>query len=290
VADALLNPQAFPNAAETAEHGSDARRAERAVAGPILVPGDLAERYQWVLWRYETRDGKPTKVPYQINGRRASSTDSATWVGFQQAKECLSRSNEYDGIGFVFSSMDPYCGLDLDDCMTCTGDIKAWAQPILAAFGDTYMEISPSGKGVKIFARASLSGDGKRVYVDALGKPTPKDKSDGAIEIYDRGRYFTVTGDLLNGAPLQIEDHQADVNALYALIFGASSEKPKANCFTSSMTGNAPVPVPITSRQHFQGISSSTDSGVCPKVSRNFLDGFFLRLRICPASITTSCS
>jgi len=44
------------------------------------------------------------------------------------------------------------------------------------------------------------------------------------------------------------------------------------------MIGNAPVPVPMTSRRHFQGISSSMDSGVCPKASRNFLDGFFLRL------------
>ena len=30
-----------------------------------------------------------------------------------------------------------------------------------------------------------------------------------------------------------------------------------ASLFTSSMTGNAPVPVPITSCRHFQGISSS---------------------------------
>ena len=37
-----------------------------------------------------------------------------------------------------------------------------------------------------------------------------------------------------------------------------------ASRFTSSMTGNAPVPVPITSRLHFQGISSSIDNGVCP--------------------------
>ena len=32
-----------------------------------------------------------------------------------------------------------------------------------------------------------------------------------------------------------------------------------ASRFTSSMTGKAPVPVPITSRWHFQGISSSID-------------------------------
>src|SRR5713101_3616253 len=63
-----------------------------------------------------------------------------------------------------------------------------------------------------------------------------------------------------------------------------------ASCFTSFITGSAPVPVPITSLRHSQGIFSFTDNGVCPKASRNFLDAFFLRLRISPRSITTSCS
>jgi hypothetical protein len=63
-----------------------------------------------------------------------------------------------------------------------------------------------------------------------------------------------------------------------------------ASRFTSFITGSAPVPVPITHRRHFQGISSSTHSGLCPKASRNFLDAFFLRLWTVPRSITTSCS
>jgi hypothetical protein len=41
-----------------------------------------------------------------------------------------------------------------------------------------------------------------------------------------------------------------------------------ASRFTSFMTGNAPVPVPITRRSHPHGIFSSVDSGVCPKASR----------------------
>jgi hypothetical protein len=41
------------------------------------------------------------------------------------------------------------------------------------------------------------------------------------------------------------------------------------------MTGSAPSPVPTTKRRHFHGISSSSESGVCPKASRNFLEAFF---------------
>lgn len=64
-----------------------------------------------------------------------------------------------------------------------------------------------------------------------------------------------------------------------------------ASRFTSSITGSEPYfPEPTTSRRHSQGISSSTESGVCPNSSRNFREGFFLRLRILLWSITTSCS
>jgi hypothetical protein len=44
-----------------------------------------------------------------------------------------------------------------------------------------------------------------------------------------------------------------------------SISRRSASCFTSSMMGKAPVPVPTTSRRHFQGMSSSIESGVCPK-------------------------
>src|SRR5579864_7654740 len=41
---------------------------------------------------------------------------------------------------------------------------------------------------------------------------------------------------------------------------------------------------------HCQGISSSIESGVWPNCSRNFLEDFFLRLRISPRSMMTSCA
>src|SRR3989442_10061696 len=66
-----------------------------------------------------------------------------------------------------------------------------------------------------------------------------------------------------------------------------SAGRRQSSSFTSFITGNAPVPVPTTRRRHFQGIFSSTESGVCPKASRNFLEGFFLRLRTSPRSIIT---
>jgi hypothetical protein len=38
------------------------------------VPEELQQLDQWVMWKKEYRDEKPTKVLYQANRRRAAST------------------------------------------------------------------------------------------------------------------------------------------------------------------------------------------------------------------------
>jgi hypothetical protein len=179
----------------------------------ILVPDDLSERDQWVVWRYEQRNGRATKVPYQANRaraarRRASSTDAATWATFDHAVELWRTApNWYAGPGFVLAQNDPFCGIDLDHALDGEGNVKPWARGIVERFGDTYMEISPSGLGLKIWARGSLPGNLPGVSV-----------GDGQIEIYDHARYFAVTGRAFRGAPLQIEDHAADIHDLYRCL------------------------------------------------------------------------
>jgi primase-polymerase (primpol)-like protein len=145
------------------------------------IPEELAELDQWVCWRYEERDGKPTKVPYTPDtARRASCTDLSTWRTIAGALSCR-RERGYDGIGFVFSDDDPYCGIDLDKCLDPeTGDIAPWAFEILDRVGDdAYTEVSPSGTGIHIIIRASVRGGGMR-----------RDK----VEMYSRARYFAITG------------------------------------------------------------------------------------------------
>src|ERR1019366_3103086 len=126
------------------------------------IPDSLTELDQWVVWRYETRaGGSPTKVPYQADpnsSSMASTTDPSTWAPYPLSQHSLS-SNKYSGAGFVFSASDPFCGIDIDDCLTDEGSPKPWAVPILERFADSYAEISPSGKGVKIWTRAQLPSD-----------------------------------------------------------------------------------------------------------------------------------
>jgi primase-polymerase (primpol)-like protein len=146
------------------------------------IPEELRRRPQWVVWRLEERDGKPTKVPYIAGGvGRASSTDSLTWRTFGEAAQAL-KTGRYNGVGFVFSSGDPYAGIDLDKCRNAeTGEIEEWAAGIVASFGEgTYAEVSQSGTGVHIVV------EGK----------APNTKR-GKVEAYSRERFFAMTGRVL---------------------------------------------------------------------------------------------
>ncbi len=105
------------------------------------VPGALRTRPQWVTWHHE----RGTKVPYNaMNGRRASSTDPATWATFEIA-ERAAKARRHDGVGFVFSEDDPFAGVDLDDCIDDTGTIAAWARDIVDSL-HSYTEISPRAR------------------------------------------------------------------------------------------------------------------------------------------------
>jgi hypothetical protein len=161
--------------------------------------------------------------------REASSTDPTTWGTFDQAVTACKESEGLAGVGFVFSADDPFAGIDLDNCIdTSSGEVKSWARPILAQL-DSYSEISPSGKGVKVFVRAS--------------KSRPRCKTghkDGAIEMYDRDRFFTVTGVRLPDRPADIEERQTAIDAVYASVFG-EGQAPQLPLVNLSNNGQAPL-------------------------------------------------
>ena len=148
------------------------------------VPAELKALHQWVVWREKTRDGKPTKIPYQVNRDTAQSNQADTWTDYQTVCDHRDR---FSGIGFVFSEDDPHCGVDLDNCLDAQDKMKDWAKPIVDRLkGVGYGERSPSGKGIKFWTRATLPPEAKHKAYIVEGAD--------AIEAYDRLRYFTVTG------------------------------------------------------------------------------------------------
>jgi putative DNA primase/helicase len=138
------------------------------------IPEELRARPQWVVWK--AVGDRPDKVPYSARtARRASSTDLLTWSTFQEALEAY-ENGDYAGLGFVFSSADPYTGIDLDDCVDADGEIAGWALEIVRYF-DSYTELSATGTGLHVIVRGEIPNRRK-----------------GDVEVYSSKRYFTVTG------------------------------------------------------------------------------------------------
>jgi P4 family phage/plasmid primase-like protien len=155
------------------------------------IPMDLKQTPRWVLWKFtevgEEGNKRWSKLPVQSNGLSASSTNQSTWADFLTVQAAYQKNPQlYCGVGFVFCDEDNFVGVDLDDCFdSATQRFTNPAMQQLAESIDGYMEVSPSGTGVKIFTRADL----KAAHVDhSIG-----------LEVYPQGRYFTVTGHHLSG-------------------------------------------------------------------------------------------
>jgi putative DNA primase/helicase len=165
-----------------------------------MIPDELKPRKQWVCWRYETREGKKTKVPYQSNRKPASSTDPATWTTFDD----VTKAQGFDGIGFVVTF--PYTGIDIDHCRNPqTGELSEYAKSVIATL-NSYSEVTPSNAGIRVWVKGKLIGSGNK-------------NNKLNIEFYDNARFFTVTGNHLDGTPLTIEERQAELTGLHARTF-----------------------------------------------------------------------
>jgi primase-polymerase (primpol)-like protein len=152
------------------------------------IPAEMRTYRAWVVWRYLERGGKPTKVLYDpLTGRNASTTDSRTWRTLAEAEAKLELGG-YEGLGFVFSSGDPYTGIDLDGCRNPdSGELAEWAARMLERLGG-YAEVSPSGTGVHVIVRGELPSGVRHKVAGANG---------GVVEAYSSKRFFTVTGEAL---------------------------------------------------------------------------------------------
>lgn len=160
-----------------------------------MIPDELKQRPQWVTWRRETRDGKATKVPYRADGRtRASTTDPATWSDYDTAYVAVEIESLADGIGYVFTTDDPYVGIDLDD------GISPEDRAMILDALNSYSETSVSGTGVHVIVRGDLNGHRRN--------------RKGPIEIYQQGRYFVMTGQHVDGTPDTIEDRQEQLEQI----------------------------------------------------------------------------
>ncbi len=168
------------------------------------APDELKQLPTWVCYRLEQRVGqeKPTKVPYDPRtGEKAKADDPTTWTDFETCLAAAERG-AYDGIGFEFGN--GFAGVDLDHCRNPeTGELEPWAADVIAHL-DSYTEASPSGTGVHIIIQGALPPGRRRI---------------GPVEMYDSGRFFTVTGNHIDGTPSSVEERSEELRELHEALF-----------------------------------------------------------------------
>jgi len=122
----------------------------------------------------------------------------------------------YGGVGFFFAADDPFCGIDLDASLDADGNPLLWAADIVGRFRDTYQARSVFGCGLHILCRATLAGKGKNFFVPNV--PAGATGKRAQIGVFDRGRFFALTGELYRDSPLELAGHQQTIEWLLDLI------------------------------------------------------------------------
>ncbi|PGK02561.1 DNA primase [Bacillus anthracis] len=179
------------------------------------IPAELKALPQWILWKFEMRNGKETKVPCQFNGEMARANDRRTWSTFATAVKFY-LEGDYDGIGFVFSREDKYIGIDIDKCVV-DRKTNAFATEIIDTL-DSYTEFSPSEKGIHIIIKGSLPQS-------VLG--TGRKNTKHGLEIYSYGRFFTFTGNRENSN--DIYDRTDELEEVFEQYFDDSDIQGRVN-------------------------------------------------------------
>ena len=146
----------------------------------------LKENAKFCNWKYETRNSNLSKVPYNPHTmNKASVNNLNTFTDFSSVINAL---DYYDGIGIRVDGK--IIAIDLDHCIE-EGKICSWAEEIISHFSNTYVEISPSGKGLRIILLApdNYSYDKDKYYIKKNN-----------VEVYVAGatnRFVTLTGNAI---------------------------------------------------------------------------------------------
>jgi len=177
------------------------------------IPQTQKRLRRWILWRLERRDDAETKVPYRIDGVRASPTNPEDWTDFDTACRAFDPA-KYNGLGFVLTKEDGIVCIDLDECIR-DGQICDEAKSIVRMM-NSWTEVSQSGKGLHIFVRGSKPTD--------KCKATPREFK--SLEVYDHDRYIAMTGNHLPGTPLEIMERQGTLKSLCDLYFPKQESTP----------------------------------------------------------------
>ena len=196
------------------------------------IPAALRRLPQWVVWRECREPGRARlrKRPFSPKTLYPTAPASARrheWASYEQARRILAQGAAggppFDGLGFVFTAADPYCAIDLDDCIDDQGRLEPYAAYQVRRLA-SYTEITVSGHGLHIILAGTLPGAGRH-------------PSDATMELYDRDRFFVMSGNPWPDTPPVIAQRQDQISELW---WGLA---PPASPAARSPAGGSPLPV-----------------------------------------------
>jgi KaiC/GvpD/RAD55 family RecA-like ATPase len=169
---------------------------------PDNVPEALRAVDSWLLWKLKPStkaDGSETwlKVPYYADGTKrrgvlGTQADRRKLTTFARAVQVLQKGG-YAGIGFAPMPDYELTILDIDSCIGQDGAYSEFAQQVIDT--GTYVERSPSGKGLRAVYTGEALINGKRNGHIENGE---------RIEIYCGSAFVTITGQSVGGDPLPV--------------------------------------------------------------------------------------
>lgn len=197
------------------------------------IPQEIQELDQWVGWRYEKHPGKDKLKKAPINPRTGRNTDPTKPRSCSTFREAIQGVENYnlEGIGLALTEDDPYVAIDLDEAIDPnTRELKQWAAKIIESF-NSYWEISPSGRGVRILVCGKLPGKG-------VHKKNPE--TEEGIGLFDRIHYVTVTGNTIVPG-VEIKERQDQIEKFYEKV--KPEEKVSATATLATSTPTIPIDI-----------------------------------------------
>ncbi len=192
----------------------------KALQRPEYGPPEIRALDQWVVTKLTPRPGRPNNKPPYIQdshgGLRLASgpVDSRSHMPYAQAASLV--RHHVSGMtwpGFVTLPTSHITGGDLDSCRNPRTGALGLCGPLgfhagaLVSYLPTYWSVSPSGRGLRFWARGEVP-DGPRREGGHLKLSTV------GLEMYSQGQYLTETGLWLRGTSTRAAPLQARLSLL----------------------------------------------------------------------------
>mgnify|MGYP006278080791 CR=1 FL=1 len=186
------------------------------VSETVEPPEKIFDVDNWVCWRTEQRDGKETKPPLKpyhdpMEHDYAQVNSGDEWRDYETARDYAMQADDVEGVGFVFDEDSVLMGIDLDDVRDPeTGETVEWAAEVIDTLA-SFTEVSPSGTGYHIYTVGIKPGDSSK----NMELPGHDGDNEADLEMYDKGRFFTFTGQHVEGTPTEIKQRASAVREVY---------------------------------------------------------------------------